>query len=279
MTSLVRVELRRLADWRRWWFVLIPLIATAWVVSEEVVATAINQDYVINAWDVPLELVNNAAIFTFVLVPLASLVLGQVALTDRIDGFAALTLPRSGSKARWWIAKLVAMGVASVVFFTAAFLMALIAGWVATGRIEWSLSPYGAATPDSFGSPVEAARYFGPPPFAGLWVPVRVAVVFLYSAIATWALIACCVLPTARWPKAWVPVASTIAVVGVFWGIAPTNLLHPLVHLLWDYHTFSVSSVAVSWWGSALFVGGELLLAVGGGIFLFRRSDILRSVT
>lgn len=279
MISIVRVELLRLADWRRWWFVLVPLVATAWVVSDELISRAINHDYVVNAWDLPLEMVNNVFVFAFVLVPLASLVLGQVALTDRIDGFVALTLPRTESKARWWVSKLVAMGAASVVFFAAAFLMAVIVGWVATGRLGWSLSPYGAATPDSFGSPVEAARYFGPPPLAELWAPVRVAAVYLYSAIATWALIACCVLPTARWPKAWIPIASTIGVVGVFWQVTPTNLLHPLVHLLWDYHTFSVHNVAVSWWGSALFMGGELLLAVGGGIFLFRRSDILRSVT
>lgn len=182
-------------------------------------------------------------VYAFVLVPLASLVLGQVALTDRIDGFVALTLPRTESKARWWVAKLVAMGAASVVFFAVAFLAAVIVGWVATGRLGWSLSPYGAATPDPWGSPVEAARYFSPPPLAGLWAPVRVAVVYLYSAIATWALIACCVLPTARWPKAWIPIASTLGVVGVFWRVAPTNLLHPLVHLLWDYHTLSRSVV------------------------------------
>lgn len=263
-------------NWRRWWFVLIPLVATCWVVGDDLVTRAINSHFQVNAWDLDLEMVNNVAILVFVLVPLAALVVGQVAVQDRLDGFIALAYPRIRSRWRWWTAKVVAFAAATVAFFLMTLTVGYLIGWALTGHASASLSEYGQAGPDTFGAAAEAARYYGPPPLPAAAAVVRVSIEYLYTAIAAWAFLSLCMAAAARYARAWVPIVATVLIIGVSSQLTPTTIAHPLVHLIWDYHTFSITDTAVTWWASGLVIVIELALAVGIGGLLANRTDLLR---
>lgn len=274
MIAAVLVELRRMASWRRWWFVLVPVIVVDWALADALVTRSSSMGFTVNGWDVPLELLNHPRLVPIVLVTLGGLLCGQVITSDRIDGYAALTVTRLDSITTWWISKIVA--VAIVYMLVAVVLGALIRA-VVTGRLGWEVSAYGSASPDPFGTLLEAQRRFGPPPLAGQAAPLRLLPVYAYTTAAITALLAVCFVPAAKWPRAWLPMVTVVAVVMIFTTVTPTTVLHPLIHLLWDWHSFASSSTAVSWGTSAAVMAVELSVAVVGGIYLARHSDMMRS--
>jgi hypothetical protein len=152
-----------------------------------------------------------------------------------------------------------------------------LVGWALTGRTSIYLSEYGQANRNVLGTAAEATRYYGPPPLPDAPAIVRVGIEYLYAAIATWAFLSVCMTVTARYARVWIPIATTVAITVVFFRLTPTSIAHPLVHLVWDYHTTAVHSTAVAWWASGLVIAIELALAIGIGSLLARRTDLIRS--
>lgn len=278
MIAAVACEVLRMVSWRRWWFVAVPAVCVAVVIGEEVAGRASTYGFTVNAWDLPLEILGNSAIVAYVLIPLATLLGGQVLTRDRADGYAALTFTRIENFARWWTSKILAVAVVLLAATGSYLVITVLVGWATTGSLGWEVSEYGAASRDPFGTAAEAARYFAPPPWPGAGALIGTTIMAGYTATAIWCLLVLCCAPAARWPKAWVPLASVGVVVAIFSQVRPTTILHPLVHLIWDYHTFSSTNVAVTWWASAMVLAAEVVVACVGGWWLGRRTDILKGV-
>ncbi len=248
-----------------------------YTVAEELFIRSYNEGFGVNPWDVPLEVVNNIVILLFVLVPLFLLVAGDVASQDRVTGYVRLVIPRTSSRWRWWRAKVFAVGAAAAIFFAMTAVLLSVVGGLVLGGWGGELSEYGAAFPgSSSGSAVEAAKFYGPPPFRGGPAAWSVLVVYGYTAVAVWAYATFCLALTVRWAKPWIPVLTTVVVTLVFFTMPPATVLHPLIHLVWDAHTFSVANVAVTWWASGLLMSAELLFSLGVGFWQLRRCDLVK---
>jgi hypothetical protein len=269
------IDVVRLMGWRRWAFAAAALAVVAWTVAEDLAGRALSGGFAVNAWDVPLEANNNFAILCFVLVPLFAAVVGDLTVRDRLSGYVRFTAVRQPSRTQWWLAKLLALGVAAVVFFTLAWAVMAAVGAFAFHGLPPHLSEYGRATPNPFGTLAEVARYYGPPPLAAAPAVVGVGLTFAYSGVAVWGLVAVCMAATARWARPWPAVLATLGVTLGFSAVPAVSALHPLVHLLWDTHTFSVTNAAVAWWASGVVITGELACAAALGAILLRRADMV----
>ncbi|MGH8901145.1 MAG: hypothetical protein ACRDYA_05560 [Egibacteraceae bacterium] len=267
-----RLELVRLIGWRRWAVAAAVLTVVGWVLAEELNGSARDRGFRVNLWDVPLEALNNVVIVAIIVVPLFVGLVGDVLLGDRRTNFAALSLHRIRSRSRWWAAKLTAVSSAAFLYFGLIVAVMSAVGAVAlpTGT---ALSDYGAATPDPFASAASALKSYGPPPFPTLAL-VGIGAEAAYAAAATAALTMVVLTITLLWPRPWTPVVTILAISLVFLRVDPTNVLHPLIHLFWDYHGLAARSVAVTWSASAIYLSVEVWLALMVGCAILRRCDL-----
>jgi hypothetical protein len=268
--TVLRLELVRLLGWRRWAAAAVVLAAVGWVIGEETVSRAMNEDFGVNQWDVPLEVLNNSVIVFLVIVPLFVGIVGDVVGGDRRTRYAIFTLPRVQSRDRWWLAKVAAVVITSFLYFAVAVGILSLIGVLMTSP-SWGLSEYGSALPDPLGTPAEAASFYGPPPIAN---GLGVLVVGGYTAIATAAFAALVLAVANAWTKAWVPMLIAIGAVLIGFAIQPTNAFHPFLHFFWDVHSFAYSDTAVTWSASALVLAVQFVVSVLTGALVLRHVDI-----
>jgi hypothetical protein len=272
MMHIVRMEIVRLLDWRRWAVAALMVAMAGGVTAYDLARQAQLRGFQVNQWDVVLDMLNNFVVVTFLLLPLFVGLIGDVVLRDRWSGFALLTLPRIGSRTRWWIGKLGAVWIAAVIYFVGMALVVTVVAVPFTGA-AWPLSLYGQASPESVNFSVWWSKGYNPPPFTA--VPLLgMLVIACYTALTTWALVALILAIAQWWPRAWVPLGLTIGVGLIFFRISPTNLFHPLIHLFWDLHNLSGKTYAVEWWASGLVISLEVVAAILVGTYLLQQYDI-----
>jgi len=264
----IRLEVARLLSWKRWAAAAAVLGAAGWVVVERLSLLR-----VANQWDLPLDVLSDVPIVMFVLLPLFIGIVGDVVLADRWTGFAGLSLPRSGSRLRWWGAKVAAVFVASFAF---ALLLVIVLTALGAWRLGpgWNLSMYGrtSISSGSSGTFGFVAKSYDPPPLAGT-APIGVLVESVYTSLALAAFAVVVLALSQLWPRPWTPLLISGPAMLVAYRVPATTVLDPALHLFWATHTFA-SNITVEWWASALFIGGEIALAVVIGAAVLSRTDI-----
>lgn len=269
MKDSLRVELARLLSWKRWVLAAAILAVVAALEANEATAGGVID---VNQWDVILDLLNQITVVIWILLPVFVGLVGDIAMDDRRTGYASLSYPRVGSRAHWWRAKLTAVLVAAVLFLVLVCSVTGLVGAAITDP-EWGLSEYGKAQFDPSGTVEEVKKLYSPPPFQT--VPLLgVAIVASYTAVAMFGLTSTVLTLTLLWPRPWTPLVGTLVISLIFWRVTPTNISHPLIHLLWDTHTFSVSNVAVDWWASGAYIALQLSGALVIGTLILKRADI-----
>jgi hypothetical protein len=266
-----RVELARLLGWKRWLAAIAVMAAAGWGISDQLRADAATGRFGINQWDVVLTALNNVIVMLFIMFPVFIALVGDVAIGDRRGAFASFSLPRVGSRGRWWLSKLGAILVVASLYFLLAVVVLGVIGTLFT-RMGWGLSDYGATTPGS-GSTLAQLKYYPPPPIAS--VPaIGVLLEAGYAGLAV-SLLTVVVLAIAQiWPRPWTPLTLGIGLSLAIYGMPATSVLHPGLHLFWSLHSYGSSDVAVQWWASALYLAIEAAGAFVLGRAVLRRSDI-----
>lgn len=266
--SGTRLEFSRLLSWKRWGAAAAVVAAAGWVLSD-----ALAHVRGTNQWDLPLEFLSDVPVVLFVLLPLFIGITGDVVLADRWTGFAGLSLPRSGSRIRWWSAKVAAVLVVSLVF---AFLLVVVLAALGAVRlgVGWSLSSYGHASAAGAGGNFGfLPKSYDPPPFAGTAPALGVLTEAAYTSLALAAFSVVVLALSQLWPRPWTPLLIAAPTMLVAYRAPATTVIDPALHLFWSTHTFA-SNITVEWWASALFIGGEIVLALAIGAAVLARTDI-----
>lgn len=270
--NVLRLELARLLEWKRWAAVGLVIGVAGAITAYGLAADARQSGVGVNQWDVPLLALNHEVIMPWLLVPAFVGLVGDVVLRDRWTGFVMLSLPRIGGRGRWWAGKLGGVLIAAILYYLGSVLLLSLVALPFT-EAGWSLSAYGRAPAQVLKQDPILIKSYEPPPLPN--VPVAgLLIVALYAALATCAFVAPILAVAQAWPRAWTPLALTFAVVAIFFVITPTNGLHPLIHLLWDYHNLGMRGYAVEWWSSALMIGAEMIGALIIGTLILRSSDM-----
>lgn len=227
----------------------------------------------LNWWDGPLSMMVDSSMVVFTFGFGFAFVVGDLYVRDRSSGTAALTMIRSQSRARWWAAKVLAIGALALVYSALSFGSALAAsalqlplslGASATARAAW-----GSA--DSLYPRIEV-----------LPVPVFFFVVGLYTALALWAVGALVLGASVLYPRPVVPLAVTLlwVILGSPLG-SPLYLreglgkLDPLYHLSYVIHFGTPDFEATRWTTSIVIILASVTLALCIGAWKLRRTDII----
>lgn len=270
--NVIRIELVRLLEWKRWGVVAL-VISTAGIVTAYSLAKNAHESGIgINQWDVPLFALNHPIIVPWLLVPAFVGLVGDIVLRDRWTRFAMLTLPRIGSRSRWWASKLGAVFIAGYIYYLGVVVLLSLVALPFTD-VGWSLSAYGRSPAQILNQTPVLIKGYDIPPFPTAPL-VSLLLIAMYGATATSALATPILAVAQAWPRAWVPFALTFAVVAAFFVITPTNGLHPLTHLFWDYHNFGIRGYAVEWWMSVVLIVAETTSGLIIGTFILRSAEI-----
>lgn len=199
-------------------------------------------------------------------VPVALLAAALI-VEDREAGGTWMTVHRAGGVPRWWTAKaLAAVALACLAVLTSALLIlaaALARGWVPTADI----SEY-ARAPAELG--YERIAGTSPAATSALALVLRAGVL---AAVALFSLAvgAACRRPALGYA---LPVIAVLA----YWRLGARALPEDLSlradllqQAFWDHHG---RGFAISWWWTAVALGGWLLAALAAGRLVVRRVEI-----
>jgi hypothetical protein len=222
-------------------------------------------------WDAPLSMPLEISQLLFLLVLGFSFLIGDLYVRDVESGTAAMTVLRSRSRTRWWLAKVLSLGVLALLFATVGFITVLA---VSAVRLPVSWEPSTAAEL-SYGS---AALY---PRFAEWPMPVFFAFVVLYTALTLWAVGAVLLVVSVFFTRLIVPISVIILWVMVDGLLVPVylprnglGLLDPLYHVSYAIHFGGSGTGLVSWYISGLLVVATLALVLLLGAAKVSRTDL-----
>lgn len=265
MIGGVRVELARLLGWRRWAGASAVLAGAAVVVADRLMAGSARSS--VNQWDVAMTGLNFSMTVPFLLVPLFVAMVGDVLIGDRRTAFAHLTVPRAGTKGRWWGWKLAALVVAALLFALLATTIFGVIGALRT-RVGWDFSPFATAQ-----HPV-IDRFYSPPPIPSFPI-AGILVVAGYFGLAIAAFTAPIMAISLLWPRPWLPLTLALSLALIFYRVPVTNMFHPFGNLIWGIHSLSSGyAVIILWWGSTVVILAELAAAYLVGRLVLSQVDV-----
>lgn len=262
----LRLELARLLGWKRWLAAGAVFAGAGLGGADQLVAEVGRRN--VNQWDVILWVLNQPIIVVYVLTLVFVAMVGDISVGDRGAAFASLALPRAGSRTRWWAWKLSALIVAGMVYALFAAGVVGVVGAALT-HAGWGFSTHARGL-----DPAALGGGEVPPLLPPSSLPILgIAVVASYTGLAIGSLGAVVVATAQIWPRPWTPLLLATIVGLLFFRVRPTNMFHPLIHLLWNYHSLrSGFGLAVHWWASGLFILTEL-----AGAFLIGRAVLGRA--
>jgi len=272
---LWKFEVTRLIARRRW-LILLPAFALVGYIG---VDSSWKYGSSVNLWDGLLaSFYNSWSMRSLVLIPFIFLV-GDTFLIDQSSNYIWLAHNRAVSRARWWTAKCLAVLFASLVYMVAGVTVVMsVVIWrmstitsVFKGSI-WStqFSPFalGVKSPGVYGRFYEV--FWPTTPFG--FVPVFTT----FTALALGALALMVIIPTLWWPRTFVPLGATMALIALshalsgFRQAAPWN---PVWRMMYGWHFHH----DLAHWGYLL-VGSAFFFLVVAGIAIWggaRRSGRL----
>ncbi len=262
LLALTRMELLRLLSLRRWFALTVPLVIVGILVARQLQHASVTHGFVINAWDIPLDVFNNIVVVCAILMPLLVGLIGDVVLGNRETGYITLSPADGRPNIGRWLAKAGAVYAATFMYFLLATAIVLLVGMVLAGPAA-GLSEYGQSVPEL--GPLGSFKTYLPPPVPELPV-VGVLLVMLWTATAVSSLVILIIAVSSVSRLPWIPLVLTLAMVLVGLRVQATSALHPLVHLTWGVHDDYPGSLGVLWPASLVALIVEFFVATGIGI-------------
>ena len=275
LVRIMRFEIIRMLAQARWLWALLTWLVVAWLAADDVgIRVMLGAASWCSVFDVHAASGNNMLYVGFILLTAFVLVCSDTLARDRETRFAHVVLVRSDERRAWWIAKVAAVVVASVLFQAGFLLTTVGVGILKGGVVTAQPSPIARSELDvdmgSYGDPLFSPVAVGTNMF-GREVLMAAYLAFAFAAIGI-ALLAL----TVRYPHPWLPVTAALGtviadrVVGWFLRVDWYGLVSPTLRLLEATHSPALVSSAIPWWttivwwlvlGAGSFAAGRHLLA------------------
>ena len=224
--ALIRIELARLFFSRRWMAGLLIWGVAAKLAADEIAGHVVAAH--LGKWtvyDVHAALMNNAFLVCFLMLTTFVLIACDSPARDRETRFAHVMMVRSGGRLQWWVAKIVPMLLASVVFQAGALGACIAVGVYGGGTLSREPSELALGTVKE-GASVSTQLFFTPPARDADMLAREVGT-SLYLALGFAAIGMGILALTVRYPLSWLPGLAAVGVTLV------DRILSWFIHASW----------------------------------------------